>query len=137
MTSAKLSSILADTKEIDQWLMHHFFKPSQTLQEAVGVKYQVSAPPPRYREARSFAISLWECNNEDDLRVLALASEEGAAQLSYLLAVLVLERQLERPAMGEGIDPTVEKPFAALASRSLEWLDEVEAKAPGKTQRSA
>ena len=135
MTGDRLRKILSDTEEIDPWVYAHFFQPLEALQEIVETKYQVSSPPPRYREARTFAVSLWECNDEQDFRTLAAASQEGAAQLFYLIVGFALERQLERPAMSEGIEPTPEKPYAALASRALEWLDEVEAKAPGKTQK--
>lgn len=69
------------------------------------------------------------------MRQLAAAQPEGAAQTAFLLTLLVLERQLERPENRAGIEPTGHKPFAALASRALEWLDEIEATAPGKTQR--
>jgi hypothetical protein len=134
VTEDDLKSLLKDDKELDPWLVANFFQPLKSLQETVGKRYQISAPPQRFWEARDFAISLWECHDDEEMRRLASAYPEGAAQVCYLLSIFALERQLPRPVRNEGIEPIDRKPFAALASRALEWLDEVEAKAPGKTE---
>jgi hypothetical protein len=133
MTKEQLLKMLTDTSEMDPWLFSNFFEPLLTLQEITERLYQMSAPPKRYWEARVFAKRLWECCDNDDARELVSGSREGAAQFCYLISLLVLERTLPHLAQSGDIEPKSDKPFAALASRALEWLDEVEKKAPGKT----
>jgi hypothetical protein len=135
VTEDDLRKLLGDDKPIDPWLVSNFFQPLKSLRETVGMRYQIQAPPQRFWEAREFAISLWECNDDEAMRRLASDNPEGAAQLAFLVSLLVLERQLPKPVRNEGIEPIARKPFAALASRALEWLDEIEVTAPGKTER--
>lgn len=135
VTEDDLKRLLKDDKPFDLWAVANFFRPLKTLQETIGSRYQISEPPRHLWEARDFAVSLWECDDDDAMRRLAAAHPEGAAQLAYLLSLYALERQLQESARTTGIEPVNRKPFAALASRALEWLDEVEATTPGKTER--
>jgi hypothetical protein len=135
MTKDRLLKIFEDQTEIDPWMETNFFQPLLSLVQTSEDRYPPPSTPPRLWEARDFAVALWECNDDQEMQLLAEAEPEGAAQLAALLVLRVLERQLERPAEREGIEPRGHKPFAALASRALEWLDEIEATAPSKTQR--
>jgi len=106
VTEDDLKRLLEDDKPLDPWLVANFFRPLKTLQETIGKHYQISEPPQRLWEAREFAVSLWECNDNEEMRGLARAKPEGAAQLSYLLSLCALERQLPKPVRNEGIGVT-------------------------------
>ena len=113
----------------------HFFAPFTALKEVVGPVYKDSIPPERFLGARHFAQLLWACCDEDDVKTLVCESSDDAAQFTFLVSVLSVERLLCKPPPTPDCHPLAHKPFSVLASIALGWMDEIEMKTPGKTTR--
>ncbi len=135
MTPEELLRIISDERDLDPASETDFYFPLLTFGQAVEHPYSLAEPPPEYSQARSHAARLWECNDDQDMRDLAAADPEGAAQLFHACVLLVFERFHVSPDIGGEIEPTPDKPYSALAYRALRWLDELEKRAPGRTRR--
>ena len=133
LTDLEMASILEDTGELDPVWEQHIYKPLMSVLAAAGKKYHAEARPQYFGDARDFATKLWECHDEADMKSLVDAFSEGASQFAYVMLVTafgMLPRHREIPL---GVEPLEAKPYAALAFRAQEWLDDIEAGSPGKT----
>ena len=112
---------------------HIFFAPFTALKDVVGPVYKDSIPPERFLGARHFVQLLWACCDEDDVKTMVCESPDAAAQFTFLVSVLSVERLLCKPPSTPDCHPLAHKPFSILASIALGWMDEIEMKTPGKT----
>jgi len=110
-----------------------FFRPVANLVKNSEKIYSTEALPPHFGEARTFARQLWTCCDNEEMKGLALAYREGAAQASFLLSLHVTKLVAEGREGSLNIQESPGKPFAAVASFLLERLDEIEETSPGKT----
>lgn len=122
-------------RPMDEQELASFYQPLFFLQEMCGTRYSVQAPPLNYVEAREFSVRLWDCCDEDEATMLVESLLEGAAQFAYLASVYSARSILLYPGKNETLAQESRKQFSLLASCVLDWLDEVEAQAPGKTRR--
>ena len=133
LSDQEMASLLQNTGELDPVWERHFYKPLRSVLAASGKKYHAESHPQYFGDARDFATKLWECHDESDMKSLVAAFSEGASQFAYVMLVTaygMLPRHREIPL---GVEPLEAKPYAALAFRGLEWLDDIEARSPGRT----